>query len=94
MRIDGHGNVTARRVICTMFVLSRDVVLGKKVVVETDAEFESWTCQTCSFIPLSFLGPPKFKELDLTLPRVLFLSFLNILWLQILLAYVFLLLLN
>ena len=46
----------ARRVICTMFVISRDVVLGKKVVVETDVEFESWTCQTCSFIPSSFPG--------------------------------------
>jgi hypothetical protein len=38
VRIDGHGNVMARRVICTMFVISRDVVLGKKVVVETDVE--------------------------------------------------------
>ena len=43
----------ARRVICTMFVISRDVVfLGKRLVVETDVEFASWTCQTCSFIPL------------------------------------------
>lgn len=56
MKIDGHGNVAARRVICTMFVISRDVVLGKKVVVETDVEFENWTCQTCSFIPLSLPG--------------------------------------
>ena len=51
-----------------MFVMSRDVVLGKKVVVETDVEFESWTCQTCSFIPLSFPGHLLliFKDLDLT----------------------------
>lgn len=34
------------------------------MVVETDVEFESWTCQSCSFI-LS-LGPPNSKELDPT----------------------------
>ena len=65
--IDGHGNVPARRVICTMFVISRDVVLGKKVVSRLTLSLRVGPVRlVLSFPCLFWAPPPNFKGLDIT----------------------------